>query len=332
MIHLTNTSGSSVWITEIGASIASVVVPDKNGNMADVALGYKDNSSYFFDAPFIGKTPGRYANRIAKGYFELEGKAYQLATNNGPNHLHGGKEGFSEKEWKVIAQNTNSVTLQYISPDGEENYPGELTAQVIYTWCDDNTLRIELGATTDKTTVINLTNHAYWNLAGENSGSILEHKLKLNADHWLPTSESLIPTGEIASVEGTPMDFRQEKSLGQDINADFAAIKYGKGYDNCWVLRSDSNNTMRKAATLSEDNSGRKLEVYTTQPSVQVYTGNWLAGSPISKSGRSYNDYEGVAIECQNFPDAPNHPNFPSSVLKPGEEYKQIIEYRFGLL
>lgn len=339
MIQLSNKNGSSVWLTEIGAGIVSVVVPDRNGIFSDVVLGYTDRESYFYDGPCSGKIPGRFANRIANGKFELDGKSYQLAINNGPNHLHGGPEGFSNKVWEISCQDSSSIAFSLTSPDGDENYPGEIKVNAVYRWSDDNVLSLEITATTDKATVVNLTNHAYWNLAGEDSGSILSHELEINASNWLPTDDTLIPIGTIASVEGTPMDFRVSKEIGRDIKADFDALKFGKGYDNCWIIdggAADPTNTggssekaLRKAAVLSEKKSGRILEVYTTQPAAQVYTGNWLAGSPISKSGRSYNDYDGVAIECQGLPDSPNQPNFPSTVLRPGEEYKESIEFRF---
>ena len=214
------------------------------------------------------------------------------------------------------------------SPDGDQGYPGALHVEALYSWEDDNSLRLEIKATTDAPTVVNLTNHTYWNLDGEDSGSILDHVLKLNASRWLVTSEALIPTGEFALVEDTPMDFRTAKPIGRDIKADFPTLKYGKGYDNCWVL--DGATGLKLAAELSSAVSGRRLEVWTDQPAAQVYTGNWLEGSPVSKSGRSYHDYDGVAIECQDLPDAPNHPAFPSTELRPGQTYRRTILFRLS--
>lgn len=325
---LTNNKGASVVLSSLGCGIVSVNVPDREGNLADVAIGYADATSYYYDGPCAGKVPGRYANRIAKGHLEVEGKTYQLAINNGPNALHGGPEGFQNKIWDSAIED-GKVVFTRTSPDGEENYPGELKVKVIYSWNDDCELELQLIAVTDKTTVVNLTNHAYFNLAGENSGSIFDHQLWLGCSHYLPTDDTLIPTGEIAPVAGTPMDFTQAKAIGRDIKTDFPALNYGKGYDNCWVVDDWKKGELKHVATLSEAKSGRVLEVFTTQPAAQVYTGNWLAGSPISKSGRSYNDYDGVAIECQGMPDAPNKPNFPCQQLRPGEEYKETIIFKF---
>lgn len=330
MIHLVNKSGARVILTPIGAGVVSVIVPDKNGVMGDVVLGYRDSESYIGDGPCSGKIPGRYANRIAGGRFILDGKEYSLEINNGPNHLHGGSNSYANREWTIEQQSENSVTFTLYSPDNDQSYPGDLNISARYTWSDDQTLSLEIKATTQSATILNLTNHTYWNLRGEDSGTILDHLLKLNASSWLPTDQTLIPTGEIAPVEGTPMDFRKEKRIGEDIEKDFPALKYGKGYDSCWVIdRKDDSLTC--AASLSDPVSGRCLEVWTTQKGVQVYTGNWLSGSPVSKSGRSYNDYEGVAIECQNFPDAPNKENFPNAILRKGEVYRELIEFRISV-
>ncbi|MDY5823341.1 MAG: aldose epimerase family protein [Candidatus Coprenecus sp.] len=295
MIHLVNKSGARVILTPIGAGVVSVIVPDKNGVMGDVVLGYRDSESYIGDGPCSGKIPGRYANRIAGGRFILDGKEYSLEINNGPNHLHGGSNSYANREWTIEQQSENSVTFTLYSPDNDQSYPGDLNISARYTWSDDQTLSLEIKATTQSATILNLTNHTYWNLRGEDSGTILDHLLKLNASSWLPTDQTLIPTGEIAPVEGTPMDFRKEKRIGEDIEKDFPALKYGKGYDNCWVI-DRKDDSLACAAVLSDPVSGRCLEVWTTQKGVQVYTGNWLSGSPVSKSGRSYNDYEGVAI------------------------------------
>ena len=315
-------------LTERGAGIVSVVVPDRNGVMGDVVLGYKDEESYLNDGPCMGKIPGRYANRIADGRFCLDGKWFDLVKNHPEYQLHGGPDGFANRLWKVLRSSECQVLFALDSPDGDQGYPGAMHVEALYSWEDDNSLRLEITATTDAPTVINLTNHTYWNLDGEDSGSILGHALKLNASRWLATSEALIPTGEFAPVEDTPMDFRTAKPIGRDIKADFPALKYGKGYDNCWVL--DGATGLKLAAELSSAVSGRRLEVWTDQPAAQVYTGNWLEGSPVSKSGRSYHDYDGMAIECQDLPDAPNHPAFPSTELRPGQTYRRTILFKLS--
>lgn len=278
----------------------------------------------------MGKVPGRFANRIARGHFTLEGKEYTLAINNGPNALHGGPEGFMNQIWDARTVGDNSVVMVYCAEDGEEGYPGNLIVTAEYTWSDANELTLRLGATTDAPTVINLTNHAYFNLDGENAGSVLDHELRLNASRWLPTDETQIPTGELAPVAGTPMDFTELKPIGKDIKADFEALRIGKGYDHCWVVDGYEKGTLREVAELRGPKSGRVMTVASTQPGMQIYTGNWLAGCPESISGGEYNDYDGVAIECQGFPDAPNKPSFPSPVLLPGQEYDETIVFRFS--
>lgn len=327
---LKNASGASVKLSSVGAGIVSVVVPDKDGKMSDVVLGYPEPSSYFGDGPCAGKIPGRYANRIARGRFSLDGKEYELPVNNACNHLHGGPEGFQNRVWESRI-NGDSVEFMYYSEDGEMGYPGALKAVARYDWSEENELRLTLTAESDAPTVINLTNHAYFNLNGEGSGSILEHLLKLNASEYLPTDDTLIPTGKSEPVAGTPMDFSVEKPIGRDINADFPALKYGKGYDSCWLIDGAEPEMIQTAAELYSPVSGRTLEVLTTQPGVQIYTGNWLSGCPVGKCGRNYEDYEGIAIECQNFPDSPNRPDFPSPVLRPGEVYEQAIIFAFGI-
>ena len=317
-----------MMLTERGAGIVSIVVPDRNGVMGDVVLGYRNEESYLADGPCAGKIPGRFANRIDGGRFTLDGKEYQLVKNHPDYQLHGGPDGFSNRLWKASQISDTEVVLTLDSPDGDQGYPGNMHVEATYTWGEDNSLTLSIKATTDAPTILNLTNHTYWNLDGEDSGSILDHVLKLNASRWLATSEALIPTGELAPVEGTPMDFRTAKPIGRDIKADFPALKYGKGYDNCWVL--DGAPDLKLAAELSSAASGRRLEIWTDQPAAQVYTGNWLDGSPISKSGRPYRDYDGVAIECQGFPDAPNHPDFPSCVLRPGETYSRTIIFKLS--
>ncbi|MDD2961226.1 MAG: galactose mutarotase [Muribaculaceae bacterium] len=325
---LTNSSGASVDLSSLGAGINSIIVPDKNGEMRDVVLGYADARDYINDGPCAGKVPGRYANRIAGGHLAINGKLYQLNINNGPNALHGGPGGFQNRIWEHSVTG-DTVTFTRLSEDGEEHYPGNLKVKVEYQWSEDNTLSVKLSAVSDSDTVINLTNHSYFNLDGENAGTVLNHKLKLACSQYLPTDSTLIPTGEYSAVCDTPMDFSDFKELGKDIKADFPALNYGKGYDNCWVIDGWKKGKKQLAATLKSEKSGIELDVYTTQPAAQVYTGNWLSGSPKSKSGNDYNDYDGVAIECQGMPDAPNQPQFPSQLYKAGEEYNQIIEFVF---
>ena len=326
---LTNSAGASVTLSSLGAGINSVVVPDASGKMDNVVLGYRDPASYIADGPCAGKVPGRFANRIARGHFSIGDKEYTLPINNGPNSLHGGPDGFMNRIWNSRLDG-DTVVFELTSPDGDAGYPGELQAEARYTWSDDCTLTLRLLAHSDAPTVVNLTNHTYWNLEGENSGSVLDHTLWLAASHYLPTDDTLIPTGEIAPVEGTPMDFTQFRRLGDDIHADFPAITYGKGYDNCWMVDDYRPGVLRHIATLNAPNSGRVLEVSTTQPAAQVYAGCWLAGSPENPEGRSYNDYDGVAIECQNAPDAPNKPQFPSALLLPGQTYDQTITFHIS--
>lgn len=325
---LTNKTGAQVTLSALGAGIVSVIVPDKTGKMEDVALGYKNPVDYFADGPCAGKVPGRFANRIARGHLVVDGHEYQLAINNGPNALHGGPEGFQNRIWESRIENED-VVFTYIAADGEEHYPGTLKAEARYHWSDDCTLTLTLTATTDAPTVVNLTNHCYWNLDGHNSGSVLDHIMWIDASRYLPTDDTLIPTGEMAPVTDTPMDFTTAKVIGKDIKAYFPALIYGKGYDNCWVINNYVKGSMKHVATLIAPNSGRVLEVSTTQPAAQVYTGNWLAGSPANKEGRSYNDYDGVAIECQSMPDSPNHADFPTTQLYPGEKYEQKIAFHF---
>ena len=324
---LKNASGASVQLCSVGAGIVSIVVPDKAGKMEDVVIGYKKAEDYFADGPCSGKVPGRYANRIAKGKFTLDGVEYTLPVNNGPNHLHGGPDGFQNQVWESRIEG-DAVEFLYYSADGEAGYPGNLKAVAHYTWGEDNSLKLILTAETDKPTVVNLTNHVYINLDGEASGSVLNHKLELNASQFLPTDETLIPQGEPADVAGTPMDFVEAKPIGQDIKADFPALNYGKGYDNCYLIDGAMPGQLSEAAQLWGPKSGRHLTVLTTQPAVQVYTGNWLKGCPMGKT-RAYEDYDGVAIECQHCPDSPNRPDFPSTVLRPGEVMEEAIIWVF---
>lgn len=328
---LTNASGASVTVSSLGAGIVAVNVPDREGKLANVALGYKNPADYIADGPCAGKVPGRFANRIARGKFTLDGKEYTLAINNGPNALHGGPEGFQNQIWNSAVEG-DSVVFTYHAADGEEGYPGNMTVKAVYTWSDDNELSLRLTAETDAKTVVNLTNHVYFNLDGENSGTVLDHEMKIKAARYLPTDDTQIPTGELAPVAGTPMDFTSFKAIGRDIKADFEPLKIGKGYDHCWVIDDYKKGYFQEIAVLQSGKSGRRLTVATTQPGVQIYTGNWLAGCPESVSGGSYNDYDGVALECQNFPDAPNHPEFPTSVLNPGETFDETIKFKFDTI
>lgn len=327
---MTNASGASVRLSSVGAGIVSVVVPDKDGKMADVVIGYDDPMSYFADGPCAGKCPGRYANRIAKGHFTLDGKEYTLPINNACNHLHGGPEGFQNQVWDSRIDG-DAVEFMYFSEDGEAGYPGNLKVVARYGWSEENELTLTFTGESDAPTVVNLTNHSYFNLDGEGSGTVLDHVLKLNASEYLPTDETLIPLGEPESVAGTPMDFVSGKRIGEEIKADFPALKYGKGYDNCFVIDGYQLGQIQTAAELYSPASGRVLEVLTTQPGVQIYTGNWLEGCPEGKGGHIYHDYDAVAIECQHFPDSPNEAEYPSTELRPGEVFEQAIIFSFSV-
>ena len=325
---LTNKSGASVTLSSLGAAIQKIIVPDKDGKLADVVIGYDNLENYFADGPCAGKCPGRYANRIAEGSLEIDGKIYSLPINNGPNHLHGGPEGFQNKIWES-RKDGDAVEFMYFSEDGEMGYPGNLKVVARYEWSEQNELRLTFTAQCDAPTVVNLTNHSYFNLDGHDSGSVLDHTLKLNASLYLPTDETLIPLGEPDPVAGTPMDFLKPKKLGQDIKEDFPALNYGKGYDACWIIDGYQKGQLAEAAELKAAKSGRTLKVYTTQPGVQVYTGNWLKGCPEGKGGAIYDDYCAVALECQHFPDSPNNPDYPTTLLKPGETFEEAIIFAF---
>ncbi|MDE5871852.1 MAG: galactose mutarotase [Muribaculaceae bacterium] len=330
LYRLTNDKGASVELSSLGAGITEVSVPDANGNIENVTLRYADPASYLADGPCAGKTPGRYANRICKGKLQIDGITYDLPINNGPNHLHGGPKGFQNQIWES-EETENGVIFRYHSKDGEMGYPGNLTAEVKYTWNDDNELTIDLSAKSDAKTVVNLTNHAYFNLEGADGAEpnpVLGHELKLNASYFLPGDETLIPSGEMAPVDATPMDFSEFKTLGEDIRKDFAPLKYGKGYDHCFCV-DGPNGELREACVLRSPKSRRRMTVLTDQPGVQIYTGNYLSGSPANMAGRSYEDYEGVAMEAQGFPDAPSRGAFPSQTVAPDAPYHRTIVYRF---
>lgn len=343
---MTNANGATVQLTNYGASIVGVTVPDRMGKMADVVLGYGEWQSYIADGPAMGKSVGRYANRIAKGTFSLDGKTYKLAVNNGPNHLHGGPTGFANRLWEGRVEG-DRVVFGYHSADGEEGYPGALYVEACFDWDDNNMLEITYFAKVEnEPTIVNLTNHVYFNLNGHDSGSVLGHSLILKASEYLPTDETAIPLPapqSPATVEGTPMDFRSPTTLEARIDEPFQQLVWAKGYDHCWVIDGYpqptngeawsvlGNKTLLPAAELFSEESGRSVKVSTTQPGIQIYTGNWLSGCPESKTeGYFYSDRDGVAMECQAFPDSPNRSDFPSVVLRPGEVYEQHIAYEFG--
>lgn len=326
---MTNAKGCSIRLTNYGASIVSVIVPDKNGDLADVALGYGKWQDYVSDGPAMGKSVGRYANRIARGKFSLDGAEYRLAINNGPNHLHGGPTGFQNRVWESRVE-TDRVVFSYMSAAGEEGYPGILNVEACYDWDDECNLEITYYAKSDTKTIVNLTNHVYFNLKGDGNGNIHDHYLQLAAEKFLPTDDTAIPTGELESVVGTPMDFLEQHLIGERIGDDYIHLKYGKGYDHCWAIDGFQKGKLSYAGCLYEPQSGRKVSVSTTQPGIQIYTGNWLSGSPMSKMGVEYEDRSGVAMECQAFPDSPNKPQFPSVVLQPEEIYQETIIYTFS--
>ncbi len=315
---LKNEAGFEVSVTNYGGAVTSLKTPDRDGNFGEIVLGFETLDEYVHNPRYFGALIGRHANRIARGRFSLDGVEYQLPCNNGANHLHGGFKGFDKRVWDV-RESDNALHLTYFSKDGEEGYPGNLTALVDYTLLN-NELRVDYRATTDRDTIVNLTNHSYFNLRG--AGVILDHELMLNADHFTPVSEDLIPTGEIKAVEGTPMDFRKAKAIGSEL-----ASVVG-GYDHNFVL-NDWDGSLQFAARLHEPVTGRTLEILTTEPGMQFYSGNFLDGSLIGRNGVAYELYTGLCLEPQHFPDAPNHSNFPSTVLRPGEEYKHTTIYRF---
>ncbi len=331
---LTNTNGLRARIMNYGAILVSLEVPDRDGNIADITLGFDALDGYLKEHPYFGAIVGRYANRIGKGRFVLDGTEYKLAANNGENHLHGGIKGFDKVVWKLDdiraegAPRTEDskaiVKMSYISEDGEEGYPGNMACTVTYTLTEDNELKISYEAETDKTTVVNLTNHSYFNLAGQGTGDVLGHELTLNADKYTPVDEGLIPTGEIRSVKDSPMDFTMGMSIGSRIK------QVGDGYDHNYVLNSSPDLSLALAARVYEPTSGRVMEIYTTEPGVQLYTGNFLDGSLTGKAGKVYKKHYAFCLETQHFPDSPNKPNFPSAVLLPGQKYTSVTVHKFS--
>jgi aldose 1-epimerase len=325
---LTNAGGTEVRAITYGAIITSLRVPDRNGTPGDIVLGFDRLESYLKGHPFFGSIVGRYGNRIAGGKFTLDGRTYTLATNNGPNHLHGGKVGFDKAVWAAEpASNEAAVVFTHTSPDGDEGYPGTLEVRITYTLTDKNELVVDYHATTDKPTPVNLTQHSYFNLAGR--GDILGHELTINADRYTPVDATLIPTGTLAPVEGTPFDFRKPTAIGARIEAPHEQLKFGQGYDHNFVLNGEAN-TLRQAARLTEPKTGRSLDVATTEPGMQFYTGNFLDGTLTGKGGQVYQRRAGLCLETQHYPDSPNKSNFPSVIVRPGQEYRSKTVFTFG--
>ena len=328
---LKNHNGVEMKVINYGATIITLKVPDQNGKLDDIVLGFDKLADYEAKSPYFGCIVGRYGNRIAKGKFTLNGVPYCLATNNGPNSLHGGLKGFNKAVWHAKEMQTAAgpaVEFTHVSKDGDEGYPGNLTMKLVYTLTDKNEVRIDYTATTDKDTVINLTNHSYFNLAGQGNGDILGHEMMINASHFTPVDETLIPTGELRPVKGTPFDFTKATAIGARIQQDDEQLKFGKGYDHNWVL--DKDEIMSLAARVVEPQSGRVLEVSTTEPAVQFYCGNFLDGTLTGKAGKVYKQRYGLCLETQHYPDSPNHLNFPPTVLRPGQTYQTTTIFRFS--
>ena len=333
LFTLTNASGMEVRVASYGGIILSIKVADRNGKFDDVTLGFDSFDPYLANPPFFGCIVGRFGNRIAKGRFKVDGKEYKLAVNNGPNALHGGLKGFNKYVWQSESFEKPEgvgVIFRHTSPDGDEGYPGNLQATVTYTLTDKNELMLDYQATTDKATPVNLTNHAYFNLAGAGVGNILDHEIMINADNITVVDSTLIPTGEIRSVEGTPLDFRKLTPIGARIDANDQQIKYGSGYDHNFVLNHKGEGLVL-AARVVERTTGRVMEASTTEPGVQFYTGNFFDGKLIGKGGHAYQRRDGFCLETQHFPDSPNQPTFPSTILRPGETYTSRTVYAFSV-
>ena len=330
-VTLTNSNGVSVDVINYGGIITRIETPGSNGNMGNIVLGMDNLEDYTNATTYFGAIIGRFGNRIANGKFSLNGTDYQLATNDGANHLHGGVQGFDKKVWTMApfsTENSAGVTLSLVSPDGDQGYPGELTTQVTYTLTNKNTLDMQFVAKTNKPTIINMTQHSYFNLAGK--GDILDHQMQINSNAITPVDGGLIPTGELMQVAGTPFDFRNPKAIGKEINIDDEQLKLGKGYDHNFVLKNKPNHDLIEAANVYEPSSGRTLTVYTEEPAVQFYSGNFLDGSSKQASGLVHKQRSGFCLEPQHFPDAPNQPTFPSTTLLPGEVYSTRTVYEFG--
>lgn len=326
---LKNNNGMVAQITNFGAKIVSIYVPDRDGQFADVLQGFDTIEEWLTGFPYFGAICGRYANRIANGKFTIDGVAYQLPINNGPNSLHGGPEGFNNQVFDVESSDESSVKMNYKSVDGEEGYPGNLDFSITYTLTDTNELILDYVGTTDKATHINICSHGFFNLAGCDNNDITSHIMMINAKEYTPMTEVQIPTGEVTQVEGTPMDFREAHVIGDHIDDNTDQLKYGAGYDHNWVLDKPLGE-LGLAAVYTEPNSGRVMEVLTTQPGIQFYTANWHDGSDVGKGGTSYTKRSALCLEAQNYPDSPNQPQFPSTLLKPGEVYKESCIYKFS--
>jgi aldose 1-epimerase len=330
---LTNGNGMRVRIITYGGIIQTIEVPDRRGRNANVALGFNNLTDYVERNPYFGCITGRYANRIARGRFTLDGVTYQLPINNPPNSLHGGTVGFDKHIWRTTPFRRDDggvgLVMRFTSPHGDQGYPGTLATTVTYTLTPHNSIRMDYRATTDRPTVVNLTNHTYFNLQGEGSSAILDHKLFLNADRYTPVDATLIPTGQLAPVAGTPFDFNQATVVGARIRNSHPQLVIGRGYDHNWVLDRPNSTSLVVAARLTDPDSGRVLTVHTTEPGIQVYTGNFLDGTLVGTSGRMYRQGDGIALETQHFPDSPNKPNFPSTVLRPGQVFKSTTIFEF---
>lgn len=329
---LINSMGMQVDIITYGGRITSLKTPDKNGSFKNVVLGFDNLAQYEQENPFFGALIGRYGNRIAGGTFSLDDTQYVLAKNNGENNLHGGIRGFDKRVWAAQTETSAtsaSLLLSYVSADMEEGFPGNLTSKVVYTLHDDNSLDVQYEATTDKATVVNLTQHAYFNLSGDFSKTILDHELEIRADHYLPVDSGLIPTGDLESVEGTPFDFRKAKVIGADITEDNKQLQIGGGFDHCWVL-NDQESGYRMAATAYHPESGRYMEVFTDEPGIQFYSGNFLDGTLPAPNGGTYAKRSGLCLETQHYPDSPNQNQFPSVTLRPGEKYTSKTTFKLA--
>ena len=333
LFTLTNSNGVEVRAITYGCIIVSLRVPDRDGRLDDIVLGYDSLDGYLKSSPYFGAVVGRYANRIAGGRFTLDGKAHTLATNNGPNHLHGGVKGFDKVLWQAEEARTTDgvgVTFTYASPDVDQGYSGKLTARVTYTLTGRNELIVAFHAITDKPTPINLAQHSYFNLAGDGKRDVLDHELLINADGFTPVDSTMIPSGAISPVEGTPFDFRTPKKIGARINDNHEQLRNGLGYDHNFVLRRQGDGLVQ-AARVVEPTTGRELEISTTEPGIQLYTGNFLDGSITGKSGHVYQKRYGFCLETQHYPDSPNKPQFPTTILRPGEEYRSKTTFTFSV-
>ncbi|PAU95943.1 galactose-1-epimerase [Aliifodinibius salipaludis] len=324
LFTLTNAKDMEVEITNYGGIVTAINTPDKDGNIDNVVLGFETLDKYLEGTPYFGAIVGRYGNRIEDGTFTIDGTEYKLATNDGDNHLHGGEEGFDKKLWDADMQDDGSLRLTYLSEDGEEVYPGNLEVEVVYSLTNDNELKIEYEATTDKATPVNLTNHSYFNLSSQPDSTILDHNLMINADQYTPVNDELIPTGELAEVEGTPFNFTSPHEIGARIN------EVEGGYDHNWVLNRSEGDSLFHAATLFHKESGREMKVFTEEPGIQFYSGNFLDGSLEGPEGTSYIQHAALCLETQHFPNSPNEPEFPSTIIEPGETYKTTTVYQFS--